>query len=377
MKKEDLLYMRSPSKSRGFLPTVDPLEKFENHDYKWLDQLGKDLPKLLAEKKFRKRIDEGIHVLDFPLIEIGRSLDRLTMLYSFFASAYVHEDPKNPAKELPYSLSRPLMTLSKKLERPPILSYDSYCLCNWKRKDPNKPISVDNLKLLQNFLGGIDEDWFILIHVDIECKAGKVLAGISSARSDVKLGHSETDLEKSLLLIAEGIYDMNVILDRMPENCSPGVYFHRVRPYIWSFEDVEYKYHNDRKNKRFTYRGETGAQSSIIPAIVAALGIKHEDSMLVQHLKDMRKYMPKQHRNYISTLENGDVNIRATVKKMGEKTKDAYNACVEGLLKFRSTHLQYAIDYIQNKVTNPTGTGGTPYIKWLSKLKDETKEHLL
>ena len=58
-----------------------------------------------------------------------------------------------------------------------MLSYASYALDNWRRLDPASPIELGNIALLQNFLGGLDEEWFVLVHVDIEAKAGKALAG--------------------------------------------------------------------------------------------------------------------------------------------------------------------------------------------------------
>jgi hypothetical protein len=43
---------------------------------------------------------------------------------------------------------------------------------------------------------------------------------------------------------------------------------------------------------RMNFRGETGAQSSIMPTLVAFMKIPHRPSMLTNHLADMRKYMP-------------------------------------------------------------------------------------
>ena len=48
------------------------------------------------------------------------------------------------------------------------MSYASYCLDNWYLLDSKQPISLDNVALINNFLGGVDEDWFVTIHVCIE-----------------------------------------------------------------------------------------------------------------------------------------------------------------------------------------------------------------
>jgi hypothetical protein len=59
----------------------------------------------------------------------------------------------------------PWHAVATSLGRPPVPSYSSYALNNYFRFEPERPIECGNLGLIQNFLGGIDEEWFILIHV--------------------------------------------------------------------------------------------------------------------------------------------------------------------------------------------------------------------
>src|SRR5207247_7554335 len=105
---------------------------------------------------------------------------RAMMLLSYFAHAYVW-GATNPADQIPRGIAVPWHALAGCLGRPPVLSYASYALDNWRRIDPRGPIALGNIALLQNFLGGIDEEWFILVHVDIEKKAARALAAIPSA----------------------------------------------------------------------------------------------------------------------------------------------------------------------------------------------------
>ncbi|SVD01851.1 uncharacterized protein METZ01_LOCUS354705, partial [marine metagenome] len=39
---------------------------------------------------------------------------------------------------------------------------------NWFLLDEKESISLENVGLITNFLGGIDEDWFVTVHVCIE-----------------------------------------------------------------------------------------------------------------------------------------------------------------------------------------------------------------
>ena len=84
--------------------------------------------------------------------------------------------------------------------------------------------------------------------------------------------------------------------------------------------------------------------------------------------------MPPFHRNFILEQEN-DKNLRDLVKT--DEEKHLYNDCLQEVLDFRNTHLEYAINYIHKKVDNSKGTGGTPYMEWLSKLVDETEKFFI
>ena len=46
------------------------------------------------------------------------------------------------------------------------------CTRQLRRLDKTKPIQLDNIVLLQNFLGGLDEEWFVVVHIQIEREAG-------------------------------------------------------------------------------------------------------------------------------------------------------------------------------------------------------------
>src|SRR5581483_8711648 len=181
-------------------------------------------------------------------------------------------------------------------------------------------------------------------------------------------------------------------LARMPQHCDPYIYYHRVRPYIhgWKnnpalpngmvYEGVQ-AYHGEPQ----FFRGETGAQSSIIPALDAVLGVTHRDDPLKAYLMEMRDYMPKRHRAFIAACEQGpSVRAYLSAKPQGHSTlHDLYNECVTWIERFRSLHLEYAARYIykqgHKEANNPThvGTGGTPFMTYLKKHRDETAEHRL
>ena len=53
--------------------------------------------------------------------------------------------------------------------------------------------------------------------------------------------------------------------------------------------------------------------------------------------------------------------------------KQPFNELLEAMATFREVHFGWARQYIQQRVDDPRGTGGTPYVRWLQQLIDETR----
>jgi indoleamine 2,3-dioxygenase len=111
------------------------------------------------------------------------------------------------------------------------------------------------------------------------------------------------------------------------------------------------------------------------------LGIGHREDMLRTYLMEVRTYMPPDHRVLIESLEAREP-APSFVQKAGRASlTGAYNACGEGVERFRSLHLEYAARYVfrqaQTDAKNPhaVGTGGTPFMPYLTKHRDETSHH--
>jgi hypothetical protein len=80
---------------------------------------------------------------------------------------------------------------------------------------------------------------------------------------------------------------INAIFDRLPERCDPYICFRRVRPYIHGWQDnpalgpgLIYEGVVETGGEPRAFRGQTGAQSSIVPAMDALLGIRHAQDPL-------------------------------------------------------------------------------------------------
>jgi indoleamine 2,3-dioxygenase len=366
-------------RQRGFLPEQDPLTAFPStSEFTVLDEIGRDLPSMLHGHGFRSYA----RTLKIPLWPENRAhpedLPELRLYYvrvGFLASAYINQVGEEPATVLPANLATPLCRACKLLKRPPILSYDGYALYNWKRFRKDQPIALGNIDTIQNFVHLYDEHWFILVHVDIEALAARILDSI--AKVQVALSSGERNIiDDALWSIARAVEDQVEVLRRIPEKMDPALYYKTFRPYIRFFENVFYEATEQRPIAdpegyapamvRMNFRGETGAQSSIVPTLVAFMKIPHAPSMLTNHLADMRNYMPTEHRHLIETVE-AMPNIRELADRQ------PYNAVLDAMADFRAVHYGWAQEYIDRRTDDPRGTGGTPYMEWLRQLIEETR----
>jgi indoleamine 2,3-dioxygenase len=352
---------------RGFLPCQDPLIEFAaGSSLAALDRLGRDLPSLLQDKSFRTQA-RGLTIPPLPASQIA--LPELRLYYvrvGFLASAYINQVGLEPATILPRNIAIPLCDICSRLDRPPILSYDGYALYNWKRFDPAGPIALGNIDTIQNFVHLYDEHWFILVHVEIEALAAGILSSIDqAARSLLAADHAAAN--EAVESLVRTLWAQIETLRRIPEKMDPALYYKTFRPYIRFFESVVYE---GVESAPLDYRGETGAQSSVIPSVVAFLKVPHKPSLLTNHLADMRRFMPRAHRDLIEQVERLP-DVRRKISKA------TYNEALEALATFREVHLEFARRYIAAHVRDPRGTGGTPYLEWLNQLIDETRDHML
>ncbi len=374
--------------SHGFLPSKDPIRSLPVAFKAW-EAVTQQLPKLLVTNQTRTVI-ENLPTFAIEQLKNPQQFERAMMLFSYLGHAYVWGAAQIPEK-IPAVLAVPWHMVATKIGRLPVLSYASYALYNWQRLDLQLPIALGNISLLQNFLGGIDEEWFILIHVDIEAKAAQGLSALIPAQKNVA-EEDTASLLTHLQQMAHALQTMCEVLDRMPEHCDPYIYYRRVRPYLHGWNNnptlpqgLIYEGVKAYDNQPQTFKGETGAQSTIIPAFDAALGIEHEQDLLWAHLREMRDYMPPEHLAFLKHIENGP-SIRNYVKKHYPKhpeLKDFYNKCLNLLGRFRETHVKYAAQYIhkqsQTSDANPTeiGTGGTPFMSYLRHHLQTTEKFLL
>ncbi len=374
---------------RGFLCPFDAAAVALEGELGEVGDLALRLPEILPTGKVREVLDRLTVISTESIADLDEAQARLAMVhYSFLVQAYIW-GAAAPVSALPPALAAPIVALADRLDQQPLLQYSGYVLDNWGLLDPSQPLSLDNIYMIQKFAAGADEAWFVLVHVAIEAKAGaalKLYGPLIEAAGNGDADGSQLILEGIVAVWAQ----INALFDRMPEQCDPYIYFRRVRPYIHGWKDnpaldggVVYQGVDRYRGAPQAFRGQTGSQSSIVPSMDALLGVGHAADPLRAYLDELHIYRPTGHRRFIDDVR-AQSGVRDFARRAGHRgLAKAYNAAVQAVADFRSRHLEYAASYINKQggrsAGNDTeiGTGGTPFMKYLKKHRDETRANLL
>ena len=377
------------SPERGFLCRHNPQDVALPDDLAVIERVAMSLPHLLPTGRVRELLGERLPLIELPLGRLSDAEARMCMVhYSFMVQAFVWGEPHAPTT-LPANLAKPMAALADQLGQQPLLSYSGYVLDNWGLIDPDGPVDLDNIYMIQNFLNGQDENWFVLVHVAIEAAAGRALAAFGPTIEASRAG----DVRQTCTLleqIGEAWKEINHLFDRMPERCDPYIYFERVRPYIHGWKDnpalpdgIIYEGVEKYGSKAQAFRGQTGSQSSIVPAMDALLGVGHATDPLREFLDQLHIYRPPAHRRFIDDTRAAS-GVRAFVEQAKDRAlTEAYNTIIQAMADFRTRHLEYAASYINKQQRGASGndtevgTGGTPFMRYLKKHRDETSARLI
>lgn len=294
-------------------------------------------------------------------------LEMIFMFYGYLACAWVGMSNQ----QIPSIISQALAILGDSLDRPPMLGYAGMVLNNWRLKDKTQGFTPKNIVLFLHFTDLVDESWFFRVHIAIEAQAGQMLRALVAVQEAI----AEKDEQAVLVYLRQmkaGLVQVTKTFHEMPQLCDPDVYYQTIRLFLMSFDD-SIIFEGLEPNPT-PLRGGSGAQSSIVPIMLAGLGVDHQSSQLTASLQAMQRYMPRDHRQMISQMH--DSKLRDYCKGY-PFLADSYNHVLRQLITFRRAHLYYARTYIFEKSTNPIGTGGTAYMSFLSKLIDETANQML
>jgi indoleamine 2,3-dioxygenase len=269
---------------------------------------------------------------------------------------------------LPKNIALPLVLVSNKLDVYPWLDYHySYSLGNYVKKDPSGDLHWKNLDMACKFTGTTDEIGFIMVHVYINEVSPKLVGSVMDYGSNSGI--------TSLQLCGDVMEEMNRRRRDM-WTASRHERYNDFRIFIMGIKGNDkifgqgLVYEGCFDDAPQQYRGQTGAQDSIIPMIDIFTGIVdfYPDNKLTEYLLDLRTYRPK-------CIQNFFVDLRAHYKANPIFKQLSEAKCYEGLVHllkivdevylFRNGHWQFVQKYIMSNTKYAFATGGTPITSWL------------
>ncbi|KAL2175756.1 uncharacterized protein P884DRAFT_278907 [Thermothelomyces heterothallicus CBS 202.75] len=398
-------------------------------------------PGLLAQGKLGETVDRELPDLTDAIDKYKDDLPLMNALYrdySFLASAYLlepcHErfvrgEGYGLARDvLPANIARPIAKCAALCNFKPFMEYaGSYALFNYRLVDPSKGLASDNLRLIRAFEHGLDpsssEAGFVLVHIEMVKHSGPLVAGAvacidacsspSSSSSAPSSSHrrSRAELNEGLRTVLAALRRVNATMETMWSRSRPADYT-SFRTFIFgiasqsmfprgvlyegvelSDDDGDYYYKDGGEEqqqqqqdgrreggRRVAFRGESGANDSMIPLVDNLLSIPMPDTPLTEILRDFRSYRPGEHRRFLEWVaraaEEGGLKAWALGLDGGEEaegevedekreTRALWIQVLNQVRDFRWRHWCFAREYIIKRTSHPTATGGSPIVTWL------------
>ncbi|KAK4200701.1 hypothetical protein QBC40DRAFT_225080 [Triangularia verruculosa] len=401
------------STTRGFLPRADPIvtlpsefDPLESILQRMPVKTASGEPGLLAQGKLGDVVLSELPDLTSHIDKYASNLPLMNALYrdySFLLSAYLLEpchlrfikgEPYGLARDvLPACIARPIKRCADLTNFQPFMEYaGSYALYNYRLTTTPSPGTLpypyQDLRLIRAFEHGLDplssEAGFVLVHIAMVSHSPLLISGTVSSLSSASR-RSRHEFNASLNDILISLQNINKAMETMWQKSKPGSYT-SFRTFIFGITSqsmfpngVLYEGIEEYKGERQSFRGESGANDSMIPLMDNFLGVEMPDTPLTEILKDFRQYRPSNHREFIEwvgyrqeevgmkrwALEAEPAGDGAVTGEEVKETKRLWLRLLDQVREFRWRHWCFAREYILKQTSHPTATGGSPIVTWL------------
>jgi indoleamine 2,3-dioxygenase len=381
------------STTRGFLPRQEPVVELPS-EFAAVESILQRMPiktlsgepGLLANFTFGDTAEKELPDLSDQVEKYRNDLVVMNALYrdySFIASAYLlepcHErylrgEPYGLGRQvLPRNISLPIVEIAAIAGFKPFMEYaGSYALFNYRLDDPSKGLEYDNLRLVRAFEHGLDpsssEAGFVLVHIAMVKESGPLIKGTV----DMLEGCGVQDREKfneGLRTLVGASRNVNAVMNTMWNRSKPGSYT-SFRTFIFGItsqsmfpDGVIYE---GVSEEPMSFRGESGANDSMIPLCDNLLQINMPETPLTDILKDFRQYRPGNHREFLEAVRDQSETLGLKAFALQDSVSAAlYLQALDQVRDFRWRHWCFTREYILKHTSHPTATGGSPIVTWL------------
>jgi indoleamine 2,3-dioxygenase len=256
----------------------------------------------------------------------------------------------------------------------------AYTLYNYRYHDPATGYSqYSNLRLLRAFEKGLDpkssEAGFVLTHVDMVKHSPALIQGATRILDKIEesIRTSSNDrkgVNQGLEMMLDAMQKIEASMETMWSHSLPKDY-NTYRTFIFGITNQSMfpngvVYEGQKDNQPMFFRGESGANDSMIPLLDHLLQIPMPANPLTTILKDFRSYRPLPHRQFLSFVMSKATEIGvAAYCRADPATTILYLRLLDHVRSFRWRHWLFAREYIIRRSKHPTATGGSPIVTWL------------
>lgn len=386
------------STTRGFLPRAHPVVDLPE-DFAELTRILESMPivradgtpGLLAEGKLGETVDKTLPDLSAAVEKHAANLPLQNALYrdySFLASAYLLEpchlrflknEPYGLGRsKLPRQISVPLSICAKISGFKPFMEYaGSYALYNYKTVDPSGPeggMRYEDLRLIRAFEKGLDQNsseaGFVLVHVEMVKHSGGLVSGALQALEGVEKQDREC-FEEGMCKVVEAMQRVNAVMERMWAKSKPNEYT-SFRTFIMGITSQSMfpngVVYEGVSEEPLSFRGESGANDSMIPLLDNLLTLSLPSTPLTTILQDFRSYRPGNHRTFLNWVSHRSLTLSLKTFALSPSHPTSnlwYLRALNQVREFRWRHWCFTREYILKRTSHPTATGGSPIVKWL------------
>lgn len=117
-----------------------------------------------------------------------------------------------------------------------------------------------------------------------------------------------------------------------------------------------------------SFRGESGANDSMIPLLDNLLTLSLPSTPLTTILTDFRSYRPGNHRQFLAwvSAQSLQLDLKSFALDVSHATSNLwYLRALDQVREFRWRHWCFTREYILKRTSHPTATGGSPIVRWL------------